>query len=162
MKRRTGIIVILIAVLALGIGYAAMSGVTLNIEGAGTISVDDSNFVVHFQEPATVAGDGTVTATVTDLLNAEFTIEGFTKRGDKTTITYTIVNESDEIAAKLENLAVDNADDTNFKVDVTLGSNTIAPGGSTTVVVEVEALKTPVTDDVNTTIALSVEANPVA
>jgi hypothetical protein len=45
---------------------------------------------------------------------------------------------------------------------ITLGSNTIAPGGSTTVVVEVEALKTPVTDDVNTTIALSVEANPVA
>ncbi len=160
MKKRTGIIIILVAVLALGIGYAAMSGVTLNVDGAGIISVDDSNFKVHFQDPAQVSGDGTVVATITDDLNAEFDISDFTKRGDSTTIVYTIVNESDGINATLAAPVVDNFNDTAFGVTVNLSSNTIAAGGSATLTIEVEALTTPTIDDLDTIIKVSVDANP--
>ena len=48
MKKRTGIIGVLVAILALGIGYAVVSAVTLNINGSGTITADPDNFKVHY------------------------------------------------------------------------------------------------------------------
>ncbi len=162
MKKRTGIIVILIAVLALGIGYAAMSGVTLNVEGQGTISVDDSNFKVKFQEPATTSGDGTIVASVTDDLTAEFTVSDFTKAGDSATIVYTIKNESVGIAADLVAPYIENSNEDDFTVTATLSSNNIAADGTATLTVVITSLKTPTRNDLETLVTVSVEANPAA
>ena len=48
MKKRTGIIGVLIAILALGIGYAAVTAVTLVITGTGSITATQENFKVHY------------------------------------------------------------------------------------------------------------------
>ena len=46
MKKRTGIIGVLIAILALGIGYAAVTAVTLVITGTGSITATQENFLI--------------------------------------------------------------------------------------------------------------------
>ena len=58
MKKRTGIIGVLVAILLLGIGYAVVSAVTLTINGSGSITADQANFKVHY------TGDVTVTKSV--------------------------------------------------------------------------------------------------
>ena len=57
-KKRTGIIGVLIAILALGIGYAAVSAITLTITGTGSITATPGNFVVEYTG-VTVAGAST-------------------------------------------------------------------------------------------------------
>ena len=47
-KKRTGILGVLLAVLALGIGYAAVNAITLTITGSGTISSIDDNIKVEY------------------------------------------------------------------------------------------------------------------
>ena len=51
-KKRTGILGVLLAVLALGIGYAAVNAITLTITGSGTITSTDANFKVEYTNVA--------------------------------------------------------------------------------------------------------------
>ena len=94
MKRRRTLIIslLLVAALALGIGYANMSRV-LNINGDGILNRDDSKFVVEFVDPSSItAGKGTVTASGT---TANFDIENMTNAGEITEITLTVENTSE-------------------------------------------------------------------
>ena len=93
MKKRTGIIGVLIAILVLGIGYAAITGVDLLVDGTGKVVPDSENFAVHYDTanaPTVTIGTGvkdtaTVTATYTDGLHATINVDGFTKKGDSAT-----------------------------------------------------------------------------
>lgn len=170
MKKRTGIIGVLIAILVLGIGYAAVSGVDLLVNGTANVKVDDANFKVHYDQsanPTITMGDGvvntaTVTATYTDDLHATINVDGFTKRGDKVTVVYTIVNESEDIDATLSSPEIGEFDTEYFNVTATLGKEELAKGGdTTTLTVVVEAIKTPTVDDVSTNINITVPADPV-
>ena len=42
------VLVVLIALITLGIGYASISVINLIINGNATVSGNDSNFIVHF------------------------------------------------------------------------------------------------------------------
>lgn len=171
MKKRTGIIGVLIAILVLGIGYAAMSGVTLNITGTGTMNVDDNNFKVHYDTtvtPTTTLASGTTTgatatASYTDDQNGTLTITGFTKKDDSATATYTIINESDDINATLGTPVIGTYNSEYFTVTSTVGSPTLAYGGATTTqTVTVTAVKTPTTTDQTTAITVTLNAEPAA
>ena len=58
-KRLQLLLIVLIAVAALGIGYASISGVNLIINGNSTASVDQNNFKVYFVTSNITTGTGT-------------------------------------------------------------------------------------------------------
>ena len=89
-------VVLVVAILLVAIGYAAIGTKTLNINGSATASTNDSNFVVKFTGTPTTGGTGTTTATINgqDQLKATMNVTGLTAKGDVATATYTISNES--------------------------------------------------------------------
>lgn len=111
MKNRKRIIVafMLIAVLMLGVGYAAVTNV-LDIQGSVSVSQtaaeEEFNEDVYFSGvvkgtelvDSVVAGDNLgYTANINTNNNdkAQFTVTGIKKTGDSATITYRIKNDSD-------------------------------------------------------------------
>ncbi len=154
--------VVIAAILIIGIGYAALKNITLNVSGSATANPDDSNFTVKLTGTPTVSDATIVTdAKVTDNLNATFTVAGLTAKGETATITYTIENASADLSANLSAEVTENTNSTYFKVTPTLAKESIAQGTSTTVTVEVELLKTPVSQDETSTIKLAITAEPV-
>ena len=160
MKKRTGIMGILIAILILGIGYAVITDVTVKVSGAGTISANQNNFRVKFTGTPTTTGIGTINATIEDDLQAKLTVTGLTKMGDTATAIYEIANESPELGADLVAELKENTNSEYFKITYSLQSNTIASGETTKLTVYVEALKTPESEDQSTSFEVDVVASP--
>lgn len=173
-KKKVIGIVVLVAILAIGIGYAAITTIPLKISGTAGATTKQGNFVVRFEGTPTVTkGENldasvTATATLTDDKNAKFEVAGLTAKGDKVTAKYTIKNASPDLTAKLtvNDPVVENT--TYFKATKTVTglaeNNTMELAKDATVEVEltVELIKTPVTDDpVATTVNMSINADPV-
>ncbi len=149
-KKRTVYIgmFVLLAVLMLGIGYAAISD-NLNINGDILASPSDANFNVKFDstvEPTfTKTRDtSTVSATIASDLVAKIDVKGLTTTHDTITATYTIKNASAELGANIGVGNIINSNPDYFDVTATIANNTIAAGNSTTVTVTVKLIKTPV------------------
>lgn len=164
MKKRTGIIGVLIAILALGIGYAAVTAVTLVITGTGSITATQENFKVHYTGTVAVTKSPDTIVTTQTHNNAqagEFTVSGMTKAGDTVTFTYTVINESEGINANLAApTVVTNSNSEYFEVTTSRDATTLAPTESTTQTVTVTAIKTPVTDDVSGNFTIKLVASP--
>ena len=168
MKKRTGIFAIIIAVLLLGVGYAAMSGKTISVSNAtAKLSVDDNNFDVIFRNETTFSktGVGEITFTRTSDHEVTFTLTGFTKKGDSAVITLPFRNDSDTLKAVLEDAVITNSDGNYFRVTATSLAGTVLnekgeDGEGANLVITVEALKTPVEADITTTISATLNANP--
>lgn len=60
-RKKIILVVILLAVLLMGIGYAALANVTLTINGKATATVDQENFKVYFTGENTKKSDETGT-----------------------------------------------------------------------------------------------------
>ena len=167
MKRKTGILGILIAIVVIGIGYAAITAVPLVINGTGTISPDQSNFnVVYTACVETSKSPNTVTTTcsASNTTTATFAVSDMTKAGDTATITFTVTNNSTDLKADLTKAAtyITNSNTEYFEVtETTFTETTLNPGATTTQVVTVRALKTPVGNaDVSGTFKLELSADP--
>jgi len=164
MKKRTGIIGVLVAILALGIGYAVVSAVTLNINGSGTITADPDNFKVHYTGEVAVTKNPTTITTTQSHDNAQtgqFTISDLTKAGDTVTFTYTVTNESNGINADLAAPTVETFANTEyFEVTTAREATTLAPGETTTQTVTVTVKKTPVTQDETESFTIKLVASP--
>ena len=170
MKMKKSLIMgLLIAVVTLGVGYAAISK-NLVVSGTGTMGPDPNEFKVKFTgEPTTTPDSGvTLTAGVSSDLAATITVSGMTKAGQKATAVYTIQNDSDDLKAALSiptgNIEVSNS--TYFQVDATLGKSLLAAKGTgtadtTTLTVVVTALRTP-TEEQTTNITVTVKADAQA
>lgn len=170
MKKKYGVIAILIAIVLLGVGYAVISDITLNVNGSqATANADPANFVVKFDEESTFAYSGNPTGSTVELTriddtNASFTIADLTKKGDKVTITYPIVNESETLKASLAAPTITNDNPEYFTVtssSPTAGTELAEDGGTANLVLEVEVIKTPVDDNETATITASIDASPV-
>ena len=169
MKKRVGILGVLIAIVLIGIGYAAITAVNLTINGNGTISPDDDNFKVVYTAVAQTTVNPSTVSVTTDTIDAttgvtttSFTISNMTKKDDTVTLTYTIENKSEDYKAKLseDSTYLSVTGDTEY-FQVTPGSftqTTLNPGGTTTQTVTVTALKTPSDDDKSVTITLKLKA----
>jgi cytochrome c oxidase assembly protein Cox11 len=172
-KRIIGAIII-IAILLLGIGYAAISSKTLTISGSASATADDANFVVKFAKTADItidtskaSDDASVDATITDDLKATIAVSGLKKTGEYVTATYTIENASEELSANLSAVSeLTSGYEDYFKVTTSFDSTTVAAGKTTTVTVKVELIKTPTVDvnadkEENVTVTITAEPQEV-
>ena len=158
------VLLVLIAVVTLGIGYAAISSVNLIINGNATASVNQNNFKVHFTQAQAISGSTGVSGTSTidsqDDTKAMFDVTGLTKVGDYAEAVYTVRNDSNGVGAEIS-LSVSNSNSEYFKVTETILDNKLQAGEETTAKVKVEMIKTPITDSVSTSITATLTASPL-
>lgn len=165
-KRTLTVVAAVLAVLMLGVGYAAVTNDVLNISNASaSASPSDDNFVVQFDQDTNVVLGTGVTAAYTGTTTATFSASGLTAKGDKTSATYAIENLSEDLSANLS-AVVGTIEGTEgaksyFKVTATVANTTLEAKGTTTLLVEVELLKTPVNEDVSITFPVTITASPV-
>ena len=158
------VLLVLIAVVTLGIGYAAISAVNLIINGNATASVNQNNFKVHFTQAQSITGSTGVSGTSNiDSQNdtkAMFDVTGLTKVGDYAEAVYIVRNDSNGIGAEITlNLTSSNTE--YFKVTETILDDKLQAGEETTAKVRVEMIKTPITDSVSTSITATLTASPL-
>lgn len=154
-------VVLVIAVLIIGVGYAAIQNITLNIAGSAAADPNQANFNVKFSGVPEVSSETCVTASVTDDTNATINVSGLTAKGDKVTATYTIQNASASLSANITNIVITNSNEEYFEVSEELTTTTLGRGEATTITVTVQLIKTPITDSVSSTIGVQFEAKPV-
>lgn len=161
-KKTFIVLAVLIAVLMLGIGYAAVSNIALKIDGSATASPNADNFVVKFTD-AQVGDSATTTATVGDGKTATLTVTGLTAKGDTAEATYTVSNLSADLLADLTDDVITNDNTEYFEVTTEFEPTTLAAKtGTTTIKVVVELIKTPIGDaDVTANIDVDFTAEPV-
>ena len=168
MKKNKGILitlVVLIAVVVLGIGYAAITAITLTINGTASANANQDNFQVLFDSTVNPVVSN-ATATIPSERTAQFTTNGLTKEGDIATVTYTIKNSSPDLDAKIA-VSAEGDNDTYFNVSSSLanadqdGTKTIAANESTTVTITVTVKKTPIETSQSTTITATLTATPI-
>ena len=170
MKKRKSMIMlaVFVAVLVLGVGYATISGVTLDI--TGTAAAADRDLKVAFNGTVT-PNAGTTNATVAgsaqnNSLHGTITVSGLENAGDVVAVTYTIKNEETDIDATVvrDTLSNSNPDyfDVYTNVDDEADAITILAGGTNTVTVYVELKAVPILEaDSSTDIEIDFAAEPV-
>ena len=162
MRKTSKIILVTIVAtcILLGLGYAAISNITLNIAGTASATADSGNFKVRFTDNIVVSDSAYVTATRTEDTSATISVSGLTSAGDKVTATYEISNDSTDLSSDL-NVNVTNSNANYFSISSKLADKSIKAGESTTVLVTVELLKTPIEENVSTQIGVTLNAIPV-
>ena len=148
-------LVLLIAVLLVAIGYAAITTVQLRINGNANATANQDNFTVRFSGTPTVSDADKVDAT----LNPAMNVSKLSAKGDTATATYTIENTSADLSAVLS-ATTTNSNTEYFKVTQNIAKATIGHGETTTITVTVELIKTPITDGIESTIGVIIDANP--
>lgn len=165
-KRTLVVVALIVAAVLLGIGYAAIANVTLNITGNVTASPDQSNFNVLFDAASTftVSDANKVTAGRTSNTEATITVTGLSAKDDSVTATYKIKNDSPDLTASITATPQVVSGDTGyFQVTTDWGATakTIAAGGSDYITVTVTCTQTPIDGDKTANIKVSLTAEPV-
>ena len=158
-KRLQLLLIVLIAVAALGIGYASISGVILIINGNSTASVDQNNFKVYFVTSNITTGTGTASIDENDNTIAYFDMFGLTKKGDYAIATYVVRNDSNSVNADLS-LIVNTNNNEYFKVSEQIEKDFIMPGEETLVTLKVEMIKTPISSIETVNVSARIKAYP--
>ena len=156
--------VVLLAVILVAIAYAAITNVTLKINGTSKSQANQTNFVVQFVGEPTTGGKGTTTATINTSKRTEGTmnVEGLSAKGDTATATFTVQNSSQDLSADLTAKATSSNEDY-FEVRCKIDDTTLKAGATTELTVTVELLKTPIDEtkeDLSTNIGVSITAEP--
>ena len=163
---------VLVALLCLGIGYAAVSK-DLVISGNASmteadpnpgddITADDitkeeleKNFKIHFVKnvdfQGTCTGDdtATVTGTTEGDLTANITVTGLNIYGSIAKITFTVKNDSEDLDALFKEVKIENSNGTYFSVTTDWNATvsapvTIAAGAEKTITVTIEVIKSAI------------------
>lgn len=168
-KNKVIIGVILVAILLMGIGYAALGNETLTINGTASATANQNNFQVYFTGANTVENpDAQVTATVTaKTKTAKVDITGLTTVGDSAYAILEIENGSVDINASSVEVTAEGKDTDYFDISAVMCDNSgatitdysVAPGAKTYVKVTAE-LKKNATTEISTDIAVTVTAVP--
>lgn len=165
-QKKITLIVIIIAVLLMGIGYAVVSNITLTVNGKVSASADSENFKVYFTgvntkkteenaEVTVVAGSKTATVNFT----------GLTTKDDEEYVILEIENGSNGIDAESINVTASGEDSAIIKVDTIMCTSdgtaitdyAVTSQAKTYVKVNAKLLQTP-TSDVETTITATITA----
>lgn len=156
------IVTIIATSILLGLGYAAIQNITLNITGTAAANPNQSNFSVHFvNDPVpTVSNSTFATAAITDDTNATINVTGLTAKGQNVTATYIVKNSSSDLSSDLS-VATTNSNTEYFTLSSELAKTSLKAGETTTVTVNVELTKTPVSESVSSVIGVQLTAIPV-
>ena len=149
MKNRKFVVVafLLVAVLLLGVGYAALTDV-LDITGSADVnqSAAEEAFNEDIYFTAAVANQDGNTASINpdNKDKASFTANTLKGKGDKATFTYTIINNGD-LDADITPSISSNTNEAYFEVysDWNGAMKTLAAGQTITYTVTIELLVTP-------------------
>lgn len=154
---------LLALILVLGVGYAAVSEVTLNIDGSATVASEALK--VSFNGVTDTEDDGKVVASSTDnSLNASIQVTNLTLN-EAVSATYTIKNQETDVDANVIKKQISNDKPEFFEVTTSVddSAETITAGGTGTVTVKVKLIKTPIeTSDSTANIQIDLTASPVA
>ena len=154
---------LLALILVLGVGYAAVSEVTLNIDGSATVASEALK--VSFNGVTDTEDDDKVVASSTDnSLNASIQVTNLTLN-EAVSATYTIKNQETDVDANVIKKQISNDKSEFFEVTTSVddSAETITAGGTGTVTVTVRLIKTPVeTSDSTANIQIDLTASPVA
>lgn len=165
MRSNVKIVVLslVLAALVIGVGYAAITTVNLTVSGTASATANQSNFKVEFFGTPTVSNSDNLSATInaSDKTQATINVSGLSAKGDTVTATYTVKNLSADLSAELSASVASNTNEEYFKVEPAVTQGTITAGTTTTVTVKVTLIKTPIDEDVTSTIKVNVAAKPV-
>lgn len=162
MKKQKSLLTLglLVLVCVLGVGYAVVSNVGLDITGAA--AVKGATLKVSFNGTTTVSGEN-VTATATDgSLSAQIDVKDLVLN-TPVTATYTIKNEETDVDASVSKASITNDKSDYFEVTTSVDSTAVdvKAGGTATVTVTVKLIKTPVSaDDSTANIKVNLTATP--
>ena len=162
MISRTRLILIALVsvVLLIGVGFAAITSTQLNITGNTVANPDQSNFIVKFLETTEVSDTGKVTAEVVDDTHATLEVRGLVTKSDYVTATYIMKNMSDDLSADIT-IAIGNNNEEYFSTTAELEKTSLKAGEEAKIVVRVELIKVPKTQDETAKITAIIEATPV-
>lgn len=182
MSKQKGLIVgvILIAIILMAIGYAALGGTGLTINGKAEASANTENFKVYFTGANTVESVNNVEGE-TEFIEVEAVAESVTATvnflrglgldtvGESAYVILEIENGSNDIDASSVKVTTDATDKGVFDfttamcdengTEITDGDYSVASGEKTYVKVSVKLLTSP-TDDTEASISVALTATP--
>jgi len=170
------LLAVVCAVLIIGVAYAAITNVNFTLTGNATAAPAQENFVVAFGK---VGETGAPTFTGSTGVNVDFgtpsdttatmVVTGLKKVGDTATATFTVLNKSTDLKAKIvlpegRTAMLDATKAASDYITVTVSelvNTVIDKESSTTFTVTVELIKLPVANDVTATIDVAFQAAAV-
>lgn len=180
-KKKTFIgLALIIAVLVLGVGYAAISSIKFEIKANVQATADNANFKVEFTDaaPADMTTEGvTGTATIdqTDKTKATIDVSGLKKMGDMAIFEFEVTNKSESLAAKINQLITSEPneyfvvqlgfdevsnDEAERILQPTKTGDTAQVNNKAKIAVGIALKKTPITEDPKDSITISFNADP--
>ena len=164
MKNRKKMITtaLIVLVLLLGVGYATVSSVSLNING--TANAESKELQVFYDGVNSGTSDKVTAISSPDKeRTATFTVENMTLN-ETVTMTFEVKNYETDVNATLAAPSVtQNANRDYFQVTTSCDKTTLNAGDTATITVNVKLIKTPVTDEAgSTTVTVEMAASPVA
>ena len=164
MKNRKKMITtaLIVLVLLLGVGYATVSSVNLNINGTAKA---ESKELQVFYDGVNSGTSAKVTA-ISSPVNtraATFTVENMTLN-ETVTMTFEVKNYETDVNATLAAPSVtQNKNEDYFQVTTSCDKTTLNAGDTATITVNVKLIKTPVSEEAgSTTVTVTMAASPVA
>ena len=156
--------ILLVAILLVAVGYAAITKVGLNIDGTAKSEGNPDNFKVELIGEPQTSGDGTTTATINtaDKTQGTMNVSGLNAKGQTAIATYTVKNQSADLSADLTAEAT-STNDEYFEVQCSLEKTTLKAQEQTTMTVKVKLLKTPIDEtkeNLSTEIGVNIDAEP--
>ncbi len=157
-------VIVLLAIVLVAVGYAAITNVTLNIKGTAKSEGNPDNFKVELIGEPQTSGDGTTTATINtaDKTQGTMNVSGLNAKGQTAIATYTVKNQSTDLSADLTAKAI-STNDEYFEVQCSLEKTTLKAQEQTTMTVKVKLLKTPIDEtkeNLSTEIGVNINAEP--
>lgn len=171
MKKQKRVImgVIVLAILLMGIGYAAYEATELTIGGTASATAKQENFKVYFTGESTVVSteDNVEVAVTAETTTANVTITDLSVKGDTEHAILQIKNGSVDIDATSVNVTAEGTDANGIDIEAVMcNANgeeitdySVASGAFTYVKVSATLTETP-TENVSATIDVTLTAEP--
>ena len=164
MKNRKKMITtaLIVLVLLLGVGYATVSSVNLNINGSAKAGSKELQVFYDGTNSGTSA-KVTAISSPANTRAATFTVENMTLN-ETVTMTFEVKNYETDVNATLAAPSVtQNTNGDYFQVTTSCDKTTLNAGDTATITVNVKLIKTPVTAEAgSTTVTVEMAASPVA
>ena len=164
MKNRKKMITtaLIVLVLLLGVGYATVSSVNLNINGSAKAGSKELQVFYDGTNSGTSAKVTAISSPV-NTREATFTVENMTLN-ETVTMTFEVKNYETDVNATLAAPSVTkNTNEEYFQVTTSCDKTTLNAGETATITVNVTLTKTPVSEEAgSTTVTVEMAASPVA
>lgn len=167
-QKRVILGILILIVIFMGIGYAAITNVTLTINGNATAVSKQENFKVYFTGINTDKSDGVDVTVQSKAASANVSFLGLTTKNEEKYAILEIENGSTDIDAESITVTVTSTNEEMFEVKAIMCDQTgnaitnyaVSAGNKTYVKVSTKLLQTPVNDGEKSEITATITAVP--